>query len=122
MTATSSAHTISAPATLASAKPTANTAQTLAPGQSLWLNLESGSTLYCQTGQVRVHALWHYDLVLRAEDAPYYNGAHAGWHQVEVLSQQPATLCTTQPPQSLWQNTWHAIGEWLGCAATTNNS
>ena len=115
MTDTSTAHTLSTPTALASATQAASSVQTLAPGQSIWLYLESGSTLYCQAGQVRVHALWLYDLVLRAEDAPYYNGAHAGWHQVEVLSAQPATLCTTLPPQSLWHNTWRAVCEWLGC-------
>ncbi len=86
----------------------------LAPGEVLWLNLESGSTLYCQAGQVRIHALWLPHLQLDAEAAPYRNGARAGWHQVEALVQRPATLHITQPPQSLWQSTWRAIAECLG--------
>ena len=116
MTATSTAHTLSTPTTLVGATPAASNVHALAPGQSMWLYLESGSALYCQAGQVRIHSLWHYQLLLCAEDAPYYNGAHAGWHQVEVLSPQPATLCATQPPPSLWQSSWRAVCEWLGCA------
>ena len=120
MTPTSTAHTLSSSTPWLIAAQPASNLHMLEPGQSLWLYLDCGSTLYCQAGQVRIHSQWHYDLVLCAEDAPYNNGAHTGWHQVESLSQQPATLCATQPRSGLWQNTWRAIGEWLGC--TPNNA
>ncbi len=114
MTATSTAHTRAPSSTGTSAHLPVSSVHALAPGQSVWMYLDSGSTLYCLAGQVRVHSLWHHNLLLCAEDAPYCNGAHAGWYQVEALAQQPATLRATQPPPSLWHNVRRTVAEWLG--------
>ncbi len=111
---TASTHTLPTASPRLGAAAPATSLQHIEPGLGLWLYVEGGSSLYCQAGQVRVHSLWNRDLRLCAEDAPYCNGAHAGWYQVEALAQQPATLHITQPPQSLWQNTLRTLGAWLG--------
>ena len=112
------------PAIHAAAERTATTAPAtllnIAPGRALWLYVEAGSSLYCSAGQVHISSPWHGDMALAAEDAPYCNGAHAGWYWAETRSAEPAQLqlmCKTYAGRGglgSLKDLWQAATQWMG--------
>ena len=85
----------------------------IAPGQGLWCYLETGSSLYCTGGQVRISSPWTCALRLAEGDAPHCNGAHAGWYWLEAEA-GTARLQLAERRYAGWRCAWQAVARWLG--------
>ncbi|MGE8320476.1 MAG: hypothetical protein ACN6O3_17120 [Comamonas sp.] len=90
------------------------TALQIAPGQGLWCYLETGSTLHCTAGQVRISSPWTCALRLAEGDAPHCNGAHAGWYWLEADGAETAQLQLAERRGAGWRSAWQAVARWLG--------
>ena len=86
----------------------------IAPGQGLWCHLEAGSTLLCTGGHLQISSPWSPALQLDAGDAPYCNGAHAGWHWLEAQGSEPVQLHLAERAYAGWHGAWLALARWLG--------
>ena len=86
----------------------------MAPGQGLWCHLEAGSTLHCTGGRLQINSPWSYALKLSAGDAPYCNGAHAGWHWLEAEGSEPVQLHFAERAYAGWHGAWESLARWVG--------
>ena len=86
----------------------------IASGQGLWCHLEAGSTLLCTGGRLQISSPWFAALKLSAGDAPYCNGAHAGWYWLEAEGSEPAQLHLAEHAYAGWHSARLALSRWMG--------